>query len=122
MLAAMNDHPSSTHSLSGGTRVPADAVSRRAYELWEQEGRPEGSDLRHWLQAEQELNGPRTEDAYSAPGTSTDIPRVAPQNGTPAAAPATDTQPLQGTRAAAAATREPKRASVPPMGAGSRRK
>jgi hypothetical protein len=46
-------NPSSTD-----THVPptngSDAVSRRAYELWEQEGRPEGCDLRHWLQAEQE--------------------------------------------------------------------
>ena len=31
------------------------AVKARAYELWEQEGRPEGRHAYHWAQAEQEL-------------------------------------------------------------------
>ncbi len=30
-------------------------VRRRAYQLWEQEGRPEGRDTAHWSQAEAEL-------------------------------------------------------------------
>ena len=30
-------------------------IRERAYELWEQEGRPEGRHLDHWLQAEHEL-------------------------------------------------------------------
>ena len=29
---------------------------QRAYELWEQEGRPDGRDREHWLQAEAEIN------------------------------------------------------------------
>ena len=29
-------------------------VSARAYEIWEQEGRPHGRDLHHWTQAESE--------------------------------------------------------------------
>ncbi len=38
------------------TRQPShDAVARRAFELWEQEGRPPGRDREHWLQAEAEL-------------------------------------------------------------------
>lgn len=49
----MNSNPTTTSSAS--TSVSADAISRRAYEIWESEGRPEGCDLRHWLQAEQEL-------------------------------------------------------------------
>ncbi|RUM20565.1 DUF2934 domain-containing protein [Rhizobium vallis] len=32
-------------------------IRRRAYEIWEAEGRPEGADLRHWLQACDELAG-----------------------------------------------------------------
>ena len=32
-------------------------IRRRAYELWEEEGRPEGAALRHWLQAVDELEG-----------------------------------------------------------------
>jgi Protein of unknown function (DUF2934) len=30
-------------------------IRRRAYELWESEGRPEGREHTHWLQAEQEI-------------------------------------------------------------------
>jgi hypothetical protein len=30
-------------------------ISVRAYQLWEQEGRPHGRDQAHWLEAEREL-------------------------------------------------------------------
>jgi hypothetical protein len=33
-------------------------VRARAYELWEQEGRPEGRDLLHWVQAERDIPRP----------------------------------------------------------------
>jgi len=29
-------------------------ISKRAYELWEQSGRPAGKDVEHWLKAEAE--------------------------------------------------------------------
>lgn len=32
-------------------------IRRRAYEIWESEGRPEGANLRHWQQACEELGG-----------------------------------------------------------------
>ncbi|MFA1621288.1 DUF2934 domain-containing protein [Rhizobium mongolense] len=32
-------------------------IRRRAYEIWESEGRPEGANLRHWQQACDELGG-----------------------------------------------------------------
>jgi Protein of unknown function (DUF2934) len=32
-----------------------DYIQRRAYELWENEGRPAGRDQAHWLQAESEI-------------------------------------------------------------------
>src|SRR5258706_12939819 len=32
-----------------------DAISRRAFELYEKEGRVDGQHLRHWLEAEREL-------------------------------------------------------------------
>ena len=35
-----------------------DAVERRAYELWQAAGYPEGRALAHWLQAERELGLP----------------------------------------------------------------
>lgn len=31
-------------------------IRQRAYELWESEGCPVGADLRHWLQASDELS------------------------------------------------------------------
>lgn len=30
-------------------------ISKRAFEIWEKEGQPEGRELDHWLKAEQEL-------------------------------------------------------------------
>ncbi|MBN2493813.1 MAG: DUF2934 domain-containing protein [Deltaproteobacteria bacterium] len=32
-----------------------DRIARRAYEIWQREGRPDGQDMDHWLQAEREL-------------------------------------------------------------------
>jgi hypothetical protein len=32
------------------------AVRERAYAIWEEEGRPEGRHLDHWLRAEAEIN------------------------------------------------------------------
>jgi hypothetical protein len=37
-------------------------IRERSYQIWEQEGRPEGQDLDHWLQAERELAGESTLD------------------------------------------------------------
>jgi uncharacterized protein HemY len=35
--------------------IDEDLVQRRAYELWEQAGRPEGLDQEHWAQARHEI-------------------------------------------------------------------
>lgn len=32
-----------------------DRIRQRAYEIWEREGRPHGEDMKHWLQAFQEI-------------------------------------------------------------------
>ena len=97
------NHPSSIDS--SNSVVGADAISRRAYELWEQEGRPEGNDMRHWFQAERELSANLSDSsARSMSGT------TQPTNT------GSDVRPLQGTRAAAAASREPKRGSNAPFG------
>jgi Protein of unknown function (DUF2934) len=44
-------------------------VVRRAYELWEQAGKPEGRDQEFYLQAEQELSTPpaASDDALATP-------------------------------------------------------
>lgn len=85
----------SSTNLSASTNVSPDAVSRRAYELWESEGRPDGCDQRHWLQAEQELAG-NTKNNLA--GSTAQVP-----------ARNSDVTPLQGTRAAAAAGASAKR-------------
>lgn len=55
-VTVMNENSSSNSSISAPHHgLTADAISRRAYELWEKEGRPENRDLHHWLRAEQEL-------------------------------------------------------------------
>jgi hypothetical protein len=36
-------------------------IQRRAYELWESEGRPEGREHAHWLQAESEIARARSQ-------------------------------------------------------------
>ena len=108
LVQVMNENSSSNASTSAPHHgLTADAISRRAYELWEKEGRPESRDLHHWLRAEQELLAEQNKSASSTSPAS--APR--PQN--------TDTQPLQGTRAAAAANRDSKpgskRGSTPPF-------
>lgn len=39
-----------------GPTVSADAVARRAYEIYESRGRTDGRNVEDWLQAERELN------------------------------------------------------------------
>jgi len=97
----MNNSSTSTNS-TGSSPVTAEAISRRAYELWEKEGRPQGSDLRHWLQAEQEYGMSRSDTG--------ETPSATPTNS------GSDVRPLQGTRAAGAANRDSKRGSSAPVG------
>lgn len=105
--SAMNQMSSTDTSVFTSNRPSAESISRRAYELWEREGRPEGDDLRHWLQAEQELAG-QAGGASSGAATSAGAAPSAPS----------DVRPLQGTRAASAAGRENnKRASRTPFSA-----
>lgn len=37
--------------------IDQDAIKQRAWEIWKNEGCPEGRELEHWLQAERELLG-----------------------------------------------------------------
>lgn len=43
------------------------ATAARAYALWEQEGRPHGRDLHHWLAAEREAAAASETQAPKAP-------------------------------------------------------
>jgi HSP20 family molecular chaperone IbpA len=54
-----------------------DAISRRAFELYEKEGRVDGQDLRHWLEAERQILYPvhiKLEDADSEFVVLADLP------------------------------------------------
>jgi hypothetical protein len=42
--------------------VTHEEISKRAREIWEREGRPEGRDKEHWLQAEAELRNESLQD------------------------------------------------------------
>jgi hypothetical protein len=48
-----------TTSARSAERAPPtwESVSRRAFEIWQEAGQPNGHDLEHWLQAETELRG-----------------------------------------------------------------
>lgn len=36
--------------------IPEEAIRMRAYDIWEREGRPDGRDFEHWVQARIELD------------------------------------------------------------------
>jgi hypothetical protein len=117
----MNQNASTDSSVSMSFGAPAEDISRRAYEIWEAEGRPEGCDLRHWLQAEQELSarsairGQSNRDMQTESMQNARTSESAPLRNT-----GTDMRPPQGTRAGAAAQRdthrEAKRATNVPFG------
>ncbi|MDR6670230.1 DUF2934 domain-containing protein [Rhizobium sp. 1399] len=46
--------------------VKEDRIRQRAYEIWEREGRPDGEDMRHWLQAFQEIAASADADSQPA--------------------------------------------------------
>lgn len=43
------------------TKPDENEIAQRAYKLWEAEGRPEGRDVAHWHQAEQDVSEPVTQ-------------------------------------------------------------
>jgi hypothetical protein len=54
-----------------------DAIRRRAYEIWEDEGCPEGLHQEHWGRAERELNRSRAdENIGEAPNTGKAEPKT----------------------------------------------
>src|SRR3954471_10553632 len=67
---AVMNQSSPTDSSDSSASASPETISRRAYELWEKDGRPEGSDLRHWLQAEQELRTSSSSNGSKSQGSS----------------------------------------------------
>jgi hypothetical protein len=104
----MNPNPNTASTATSPSTASADAISRRAYEIWEQNGKPDGNDLEHWLQAEKEIGGNRSQsngDRTNRQGNGTASSSTSPRN--------TDTRPLQGTRGAPPAPRDTKRSTSP---------
>ena len=54
------------------------AISARAYALWEEEGRPDGRALAHWLAAEREF-GARTSEEGPQPASARGAIKRAPR-------------------------------------------
>jgi Protein of unknown function (DUF2934) len=53
-------------------------ISARAYALWEEEGRPDGRALAHWLAAEREFQA-RPSEAAPQPASSRSATKRAPR-------------------------------------------
>lgn len=92
-----------------------DRIRQRAYQIWEQEGRPQGEDMRHWLQAFQEISA--SVDADSQPARKprakktvatadkTAKPKVASKSKGGAQSVATTTAPPKAAKPAAGSTK-----------------
>jgi hypothetical protein len=57
--SAHKNLPSETGSSSPDQLAYEQEINRRAYELWEAAGGRHGEDVRHWLEAERELQARR---------------------------------------------------------------
>jgi hypothetical protein len=62
------------------SNVGREAIARRAYEIWESEGRPEGQAMEHWFRAVSELKG--QSDSASRAGAPTK-PQRSPRRSAP---------------------------------------
>jgi hypothetical protein len=48
-----------TTQTSSKTNLNHNEIATRAYQIWENAGRPTCSEMKHWLQAEEELTAPQ---------------------------------------------------------------
>ena len=71
----------------------SELIRQRAYEIWEEQGRPHGHDVDHWLQAEAELGAPRPATVTRASGKVSAKAVVLPGYELPRALPRRDRQP-----------------------------
>lgn len=87
-------------------------IAKKAYEIWEAEGRPEGRDVAHWHQAEHGVSEPVTEPiADVAPITDVAPPVAETAPPAPAVAPS-ETAATPAPKPRATRTRKPKDTSV----------
>lgn len=49
------------------TQIPHEKIAMRAYEKWVKRGRPQGTDVQDWIEAETELRAEMARPATGAP-------------------------------------------------------
>ena len=70
------------------TKPSESEIARKAYEIWEAEGRPEGRDVANWHQAERDVTEPVLEPVPDVPPTvEAETPAPAPAKPTRARKP-----------------------------------
>jgi len=75
-------------------------IAERAYQIWEQQGRPHGRDLDHWLQAEQEAaaGGKTSRRGRTAAGKGEKAAGTSPKRASTASSRKTTTTRKSGTK------------------------
>ena len=66
--------PGSVGRKTGMTQISTDEIAKRAYQLWEAEGCPQGRDVDYWLRAEAELSATPAPDGPSGAAPTTAAP------------------------------------------------
>jgi hypothetical protein len=59
--------PPLPQSSTSHLKVPHDKIAMRAYERWVKRGRPHGSDVQDWLEAESELRAEYAKSGGASP-------------------------------------------------------
>jgi len=88
-------------------------VAKRAYEIWEKEGRPHGRDREHWLQAVEELSTTIVADPVVLKPVKAAAPKVAAKPAAPAK-PVIAAKPVAPAKSVAAAVTAPARTKAAP--------
>jgi hypothetical protein len=60
--------PSAGPQTPSPVRVPHDKIAMRAYEKWVKRGRPHGTDVQDWVEAENELKAEYARNSGMQPG------------------------------------------------------
>lgn len=101
-----------TSTTAPASSISSEAISSRAYELWEREGRPAGSDQRHWFEAEQQLRAASDRSVPQSPSRNSDItPLKGTRAGAAAESAATRNQPAPASTTSGSTASAPKSAS-----------
>jgi hypothetical protein len=93
--------------------VTADRIRRRAYEIWEREGRPHGREAEHWRLACEEIASEEGQNAHATSDSQTVLEVPMQQAAAAEAKPASDEPPTRKKRPAARASRAASKARTP---------